>query len=238
MSSTTYKAFLKKEMKKPEIKSLSAKKRFKVISIRWKQEKKESLKKGKPSQSAVELAKESRLTPTQAKLVDKLEESKTFPLAEAEKLVPAGEINKVDDEGVQGKKDGPGFPGEKHAIGVDKGIFGTRYSFAGPFTQINKRIARGDQGVRLSGGEFSKIDRAARVHDVEYKAISDKFKRTKGDFDPKAVRKSDEKFLRGVRQADKEPNLRRVVLGLFKAKMKAEDLGLISPRKFALGSGT
>jgi len=238
MSSVAYKSFLKKELRKPDIKALPAKKRFKVISIRWKQEKQESLKKGKPAQSSIELAKEEKLKPSQAKLVDKLEESSTFPLADAEKLVPAKEINKVDDEGVQGKKDGPGFKGERHAIGVDRGIFGTRYSFAGPGTQINKRLARGDRGVRLSGGEFSKIDQAARVHDIGYQKIADKFKRTKGEFDPKAVRKSDEKFLRGVRQADKEPNLRRVVLGLFAAKMKAEDLGLISPKKFALAGGT
>ena len=220
MSTNAYKSFLKKEMKKPEIKSLPAKKRFKVISIRWKQEKTQSLKKGKPAQSSIELAKESRLPAAQAKLIDKLESSNTFPLAEAEKLVPAREINKVDDEGVQGKKDGPGFKGEKHAIGVDWGIFGTRYSFAGPGTQINKRLARGDQGVRLSGGEFSKIDKAARVHDIEYQKIEDKFKRTKGDFNDSEVRRSDEKFLRGVLAADKEPNLRKVVVALFKAKMK------------------
>lgn len=237
MSSVSYKAFLKKELKKPEVKALEPKKRFKLISVRWKQEKKESLEKGKPKQSAVELAKESKVSPSKAKLIDKLEDSKTFPLAQAEKLVPKAELNKVDDEGKQGKADGQGFPGEQHAIGIDKGTFGTRYSFAGPRTQIKKRLARGDQGVRLSGGEFSKIDRAARVHDIEYQAIADKFKRTKGDFNPVDVRKSDEKFVRAVREADQEPNLRRVVLALFSAKMKAEDLGILSPRKFVL-SGT
>jgi hypothetical protein len=234
MSSTAYQAFVKKEFRKSDIRNLPAKRRFKVISQRWKEEKKEGIEKMKPAQTAIELAKESSLPPMKAKLVDLLEENKTFPLKQADKIVP----DKPVFDRKPGVSDGPGYPGERHAVGVDKGIFGTRYSFAGPYTQINKRLARGDQGVRLSGGEFSKIDRAARVHDIEYKAIADKFKRTKGDFNPKDVRKSDEKFIRGVRQADKEPNLRRAVLALFGAKMWAEDKGLLSPKKFALSGGT
>lgn len=230
MTNITYNAFVKKEFKKPEIKALAPKKRFKLISIRWKEEKKESLKKGKPVQTAVELAKEGKLSAKQAETIDDLQESNKFPLVDEEKIKP---ITRKE-----GETDGPGFKGEKHAIGVDSGILGSEYSFAGPGTKIALRLARGDKGVRFSDGGFSKIDQAAKIHDIEYKRIADKFKRTKGDFNPRDVRESDEKFVERVRMADREPNLRKIVLGLFSAKMKAEDLGILSPKKFVLSGGT
>ena len=236
-----YQAFVKRELNDPKTRAIPPKKRFKIIKNRWRQSQMETLKRGRPKESTLEIAKESKLPPKARKIVDDLEESKTFPIKDITKeVVPPSKILDVKEEQVKKapQKDGKGFKGEKHAIGLDRGTFLQRYSFAGPGTQIKKRLARGDKGVRLPDGSISKIDAAAKIHDIEYQNIADKYKKTKGRFNPKDVRDSDNKFVEGVKRADEEPNLRKVILSAFSAKKFAEDKGLISPKKFVLTGGT
>lgn len=233
-------AFIKRELKDPSIRAIPKKKRFKVINIKWKQSQKETLKNRKPKESTLEIVKESKIPRNIREVVDDLQESKKFPLRQIESdVINKGKRLDAKERTTEKTKqtDGRGFKGEKHAIGIDSGIYGTKYSFAGPGTKINARLARGDQGVKLKDGSISKIDAAAKVHDIEYQRIANKFKKTKGQFDPREVRASDNKFIEKVKRANDEPNLRKVILTAFKAKKFAEDVGILSPKKFTL-SGT
>jgi hypothetical protein len=233
-------AFFRREMRNPNIRALPKKKRFRVIDIKWKRSKQESLKAGKPKESTSEIVKESKIPANLKKVVDNMQNSSKFPLRQIESnIIDKGELLDAKERTDPNLKnnDGPGFKGENHAIGIDKGTYGSKYSFAGPGTKIKERLARGDQGIKLPDGSISTIDAAAKVHDIEYQRIADKFKKSKGDFNPQDVRKSDNKFVQRVNRANKEPNLKKVILTAFKAKKFAEDAGILSPKKFAL-SGT
>lgn len=236
-----YQAFVRRELNKPETRAIPKKKRFKIIKNRWRQSQKETLERGRPKESTLEIVKESKLLPKAKKVVDDLEENATFPIKQITKeLIPKSKLLDVKEKDVEKapQKDGKGFKGENHAIGLDNGVYLQRYSFAGPGTKIKQRLARGDNGIRLPDGSISKIDSAAKIHDIEYQNIFDNYKKTKGNFNPKDVRVSDNKFIEKVKRANEEPNLRKVILSAFSAKKFAEDKGLISPKKFVITGGT
>lgn len=112
----------------------------------------------------------------------------------------------------------PGFAGEHHAVFETKhGL--TRANFAGPGTNLKKRIPRGDRGVDGPNG----IDEAARVHDIEYARAK--------DFSD--VRRADAKFIKRVNRSSAGPKMRALVAGLMNAKNFGEDLGVLGEQAFA-----
>lgn len=81
----------------------------------------------------------------------------------------------------------PGFLGERHAIELQGPYKGSTYSFLGPYTQVQKRVQRGDMGI-------SPADNCARTHDLEYARI----KQMPRNRWKAAIIASDRKFLRCI----------------------------------------
>lgn len=106
-----------------------------------------------------------------------------------------------------------GFAGEKHLINKA----GLTYNFCGPNTNLSARLERGDPPLDADG-----LDLACKIHDIDYndaKNWSD-------------VRKADEKFMDNVDKATISNTSKKVIKGLFKGKMLAEDVGLIKKTHF------
>ncbi len=109
----------------------------------------------------------------------------------------------------------PGYPGEHH---MRDPVSGIKMNFAGPGTQIKKRLERGDPPLN---GKNS-IDDCARTHDIAYhnaKEIKD-------------VRKADQVFNKCVNKSTDSFLSKAIVRSLMKSKMLGEDMGLISKEKF------
>jgi len=119
----------------------------------------------------------------------------------------------------------PGFPGEKHIVlPTDEGI--TRANFAGPGTRLDKRLPRGDQGVDGPRG----IDSAAKKHDIAYSKIH------RGQPDAvAATRKADIQMLKDIDNSTATATAKKVVKTAMRAKVFAEDLGVLDPLKFSGG---
>lgn len=111
-----------------------------------------------------------------------------------------------------------GFPGEKHAL-IDTPWGLTRASYLGPGTNLLARLERGDPPVDGPDG----LDALAKVHDIAYGLA-----RTAED-----VRKADDDFLDGLAHVTSSTKMKSFVMGLFKAKKLAEDVGFLDPSKFA-----
>jgi hypothetical protein len=116
--------------------------------------------------------------------------------------------------------------GEKHLFMQTKhGI--TRANFAGPGTSLKMRLKRGDKPI-------NQMDNLARTHDILYTRAS----RSK---DPaRAIRKADEKFMRGVdKVTDSGKKTKAVVRAMIKAKTISEDIGITDINTFTdiKGSG-
>ena len=111
----------------------------------------------------------------------------------------------------------PISPGEKHIVLPTKhGL--TRANFAGPGTQVKKRIKRGDRGVDGPRG----IDAAARTHDLAYVNA-----RTPAD-----IRRADNRMIREVEQSTAGKRTKQVVKAALRAKTLGEDLGVFGPNTF------
>jgi hypothetical protein len=112
----------------------------------------------------------------------------------------------------------PSYPGEHHAIlKLPNGRFGIA-NYMGPGTNIVKRIKRGDPPRTAS-------DRVAQMHDIEY------------SLHPQDSRGADTRMVERLNQVQSKGldssfnvNLGKIPI---KAKMKAEDKGLLNPRKFS-----
>ena len=111
-----------------------------------------------------------------------------------------------------------GFPGEKHAIiSTPWGL--TRANYLGPGTNLLVRLERGDPSVDGPNG----LDACAKVHDIAYGLA-----RTEED-----VRNADNEFLKCLEHVETSVAMKNFVMGLFKAKKLAEDIGFLDPSKFA-----
>lgn len=109
------------------------------------------------------------------------------------------------------------FPGEKHIILPTKhGL--TRANFAGPGTQVEKRVKRGDRGVDGARG----IDAIARRHDLAYVAA-----RTKED-----IRVADDTMIADVRRSSAGSKTKAIVMAALKAKKLGEDLKIFDVNTF------
>lgn len=107
----------------------------------------------------------------------------------------------------------PGFPFEKHALLETKhGL--TRANFAGPKTQLEKRLKRGDIGVDGPNG----IDNASRLHDIDYsqaRNIQD-------------IWKADDIYKKRIKRSTGGPKMKKFIVGAISAKQTAERSGLLS----------
>lgn len=109
----------------------------------------------------------------------------------------------------------PSYVGEKHLIHSS----GNTFNFLGPGTQIKKRMARGDLAL---DGRFG-LDKPARKHDIAYLNAKSL----------KQVRKADIQFIKDIDKAQVNPISKNIVKLGMKAKMKAEDLGILDPNHFS-----
>lgn len=111
----------------------------------------------------------------------------------------------------------PGFPGEKHIVlPTSKGL--TRTNWAGPGTNIAKRLARGDKGVDGPRG----IDVAAKKHDLAYV-------RSKT---AKDIRRADNIFIRDIRNSTQGRKTKFIVTNAMRLKKLSEDFGILKPEDF------
>lgn len=217
------KAFYDRESKDPKIKHLSTKKKFELIDVRYKKSKIEDRKKGKPRESTKEIILESKLTYPERVIADNLEKKGTMPLKELEKRVKSNPNNnkKVSPEL-------PGFDGEYHARGLSGDTFNVVHSFTGPGTNLNKRLERGDEGI-------NDIDKASKLHDIEYESITNKLNKSKGNSYAgldRAVRKADINYVHDIQKTKDDDYLKSLINKIFKVKMSLEDYRIISPKKF------
>ncbi len=111
----------------------------------------------------------------------------------------------------------PIFPGEQHIVLPTR--FGlTRANFAGPGTQVERRVRRGDRGVDGTRG----IDAISKIHDIDYVNA-----RTSAD-----VRRADNKMIASVKRSSAGPKTKAIVLAALKAKKLGEDIGVIDVNTF------
>lgn len=109
----------------------------------------------------------------------------------------------------------PDFVGENHLPHPT----GVTYNYLGPGTKIWERIARNDPPLDGSYG----IDAQARKHDIDYahaKNLDD-------------VRQADQKFIKNVEQSTAPYWQRKLISSGMKAKIKAEDYGILDPNKYS-----
>ncbi len=104
----------------------------------------------------------------------------------------------------------PGYKGEFHL---------PTYSYCGPGTNLDERLARGDPGL-------NRLDRACKTHDIDY-ALA----KTKDD-----VRAADLRFMTNIKNNDKAGKSGALISTLFKHKMRLEDKGRLSHGKYAYES--
>ena len=113
----------------------------------------------------------------------------------------------------------PLFPGEHHLVeGPGSRFPGSLHNFSGPGTHLRERLARGDKPV-------NDVDAVSEGHDMAYQ-----FART-----PQQVREADQVAIAGWQRTHDDPVVARAAITAFRAKMKAEDLGLLDPLKFSKG---
>lgn len=118
----------------------------------------------------------------------------------------------------------PGFAGEKHILlPTVQGL--TPANYAGPGTNLSRRLARGDRGVDGPQG----IDEASRRHDISYSQATTAAQ----------IRQADNVFLGEVESSNQSRLMKNVVKGAMRAKLFAEDVNLIDPSFFSpqLGEG-
>jgi hypothetical protein len=118
----------------------------------------------------------------------------------------------------------PAFPGERHALlKLKNGKFGIG-NYIGPNTQIMKRLNRGDPPRTLT-------DKVAQVHDIRYSLSTS----------ARDIRNADEKMVKKIKQIELNRTDSRfnTTQGkkLIQAKMKLEDKGLLSAKRFSKMKG-
>ncbi len=151
-------------------------------------------------------------------LVDEISGSGALDVARAVMQLKRG-INK--DLSMKGKGKNPnarsGFPGEKHLrLPTSSGPGLTKANFCGPGTNLEKRLARGDQGI-------SQIDNSCKKHDIAYSKA-----RSKTD-----IRKADNDLIRNINKATDAGRIQKSILktGL-RLKKLGENIGVFGPETF------
>lgn len=126
-------------------------------------------------------------------------------------------------------EDIPLAPGEYHAKKIvrrDGKIQRQNYNYAGPGTQVERRLAQNIQPI-------DGIDAAAKQHDIDYTLDFQKRMKRGEKVSKQEVQMADKKFLEGVKQNKADnPVLAAVIPPVFKAKEIAENIGALSHTAF------
>lgn len=109
----------------------------------------------------------------------------------------------------------PSYVGEKHILDPYSGAM---MNYCGPHTQLDKRLARGDPPLDGAGG----VDAQCRKHDIAYRDAQNFAQ----------IRFADKKMVSNVSGSSGKPILKGIVNTAMRAKMKAEDLGLLRKDAF------
>jgi hypothetical protein len=123
----------------------------------------------------------------------------------------------------------PLMSGEHHAKTIVNGKI-INYTFLGPSTHVNERLARGDKPI-------DNLDKYAKEHDKTYTLVFKK-KLQKGiKVSKEEVQRADDEFVAGVvkNRAD-NPLLASLIPKVFKAKKIAENTGVLSHTAFFDGN--
>lgn len=108
-----------------------------------------------------------------------------------------------------------GFLGERHIVlPTDYGW--SMGNWCGPHTNIEERLKRGDVGVDGLTG----IDSQCKKHDLEY----NKAKTVKD------IRNADTNLVNNIKSSTGNSLMKKTVVGLMKAKMLGEDVGILDPK--------
>jgi len=126
-------------------------------------------------------------------------------------------------------EDIPLAPGEYHAKKIVRRngkIMRQSYNYAGPGTQVERRLAQNIQPI-------DGIDAAAKQHDIDYTLDFQKRMKRGEKVSKQEVQMADKKFLEGVKQNKADnPVLAAVIPPVFKAKEIAENIGALSHTAF------
>jgi len=122
----------------------------------------------------------------------------------------------------------PQFEGEMHAISVP--FSNVSYNYMGPFTQVTKRLQRGDPPI-------NDLDKVAMTHDIDYLKAGNDLKN--GIIDKptfiKKIKAADTLFRQDAKKTKDAPLLKHVAEKMILAKEIAEDSGLIPTSVFSGG---
>jgi len=147
-------------------------------------------------------------------------------------------INDTIDKNIEPvPEDIPLATGEMHAKKVvkrDGKIMRQSYNYAGPGTQVERRLAQNIQPI-------DGIDAAAKQHDIDYTLNFQKRMKRGEKVSKQEVQMADKKFVDSVKQNKADnPVFAAVIPPVFKAKEIAENVGALSHTAFfdpSTGSG-
>ena len=123
--------------------------------------------------------------------------------------------------------------GEYHVTGIDKGLEGVQYNWAGPKTDIEMR-----DKIPMLGIPKSDTDAAAQIHDHDYQRIRHEVERgvISRDEGKREIWNADNKFIQHASQSKDDPKMGQITSSLVGAKMQAEKMGVL-PTSFFSGVG-
>lgn len=124
----------------------------------------------------------------------------------------------------------PPFPNEMHATMLDGPQKGFRAQYLGPFTQVQKRLDRGDKGI-------NDLDRSAKKHDESYLRIGKKLKNKeidKKEFN-KEINVADKIFIAEAKKSKDAPITGNLASKAIVLKSLAEQYNIIPSTVFSGG---
>jgi hypothetical protein len=147
-------------------------------------------------------------------------------------------VNDTIDKNIESvPEDIPLATGEMHAkkiVRKNGKIMKQNYNYAGPGTQVERRLAQNIQPI-------DGIDAAAKIHDIDYTLNFQKRMKRGEKVSKQEVQMADKKFVDSVKQNKADnPVLATIIPPVFKAKEVAENAGALSHTAFfdpSTGSG-
>ena len=155
------------------------------------------------------------------------------PIDITKHLVNMG-INKIGNI-IKDKFTAEQYEGERHAR---EGLTGRPYNFAGPFTNLSKRIDRISHLPKEHSQPINSIDAAALRHDLQYENIgNDYFKNPTPENKKRQLKRihdEDDIFINDVkRNRAEDPKVADIASNLIRLKKLGEQTGLLDSRKFS-----
>lgn len=139
-------------------------------------------------------------------------------------------VNNAIDNNIEGvPEDVPLAPGEMHAkklVRRDGKIKRQNYNFAGPGTNVERRLAQNIQPI-------DGIDAAAKQHDIDYTLDFQNRMKRGNKVSKQEVQAADKRFVEKVKQSRGDnPVFAALIPPVFKAKEIAENTGVLSHTAF------